>query len=147
MGINLFYYRLLSSAQFISILFNNYCQRVFVINSYQKWMAENLPTDFPQNLLTNFLQTSLELKEKLLLACPEDLTNPKKFNLYYSLNLVFSCDSSSISRNVGLSVCRSVCRSASDEFYRSFMLLLVYDCCYCCCSLCHQSILMLYFAF
>ena len=37
-------------------------------------------------------------------------------------NIVFSCDSSSISRNVGL----SVGLSASNEFYRSVMLLVVY---------------------
>ena len=49
--------------------------------------------------------------------------------------------------SVGQSVCLSVCRSASNEFYRSVMLLVVYICCYYYCSLDHQIILWLYFAF
>ena len=43
----------------------------------------------------------------------------------------FSCDCSSISRNVGRSVYWSVGLSVRNEFYRSVMLLLVYECCYC----------------
>ena len=46
--------------------------------------------------------------------------------LVYNISI---CYSSSLSRNVGLSVgqyvCRSVCLSASNEFYRSDMLLVV----------------------
>ena len=51
----------------------------------------------------------------------------------------FSCDSSSISHNVGRSVClsvgRSVGRSVRNESYRSVILLVVYICCYYYCSL------------
>ena len=73
--------------------------------------------------------------------------------------LIFSCDSSSIGSDVCQSVgrsicqsvcwfvCQSVCRSASNKFYRSFMLLVVYICCYYYCSLDYQIILQLYFAF
>ena len=59
----------------------------------------------------------------------------------------FSCDSSSISCNVGRSVRLSVGRSASNEFYRSVMILVVFICCYNYCSLDYQIILWLYFAF
>ena len=45
--------------------------------------------------------------------------------------LIFSCDSSSISRNVG----RSVGLSVHNAFYRSVMLLTVYLSCFYCCSL------------
>ena len=38
----------------------------------------------------------------------------------------------------------SVCRSASNEFYRSLMLLVVYICCYYYCSLDYQIILQLF---
>ena len=64
-------------------------------------------------------------------------------NLLYNRNNIFSCDSSSISRNVGL----SVSRSASNEFNRSVMLLVVYICCCYYCSLDYQIILWFYFAF
>ena len=52
------------------------------------------------------------------------------FGVYCYLS-VFSCDSSSISGNIGMSVCQSV----RNEFYRSVMLLIVYICCFYCCSL------------
>ena len=67
--------------------------------------------------------------------------------LVYNISI---CDSSSLSRNVGLSVgqyiCRSVCLSASNEFYRSDMLLVVNVCCQYYCSLDYQIIRQSYFA-
>ena len=60
---------------------------------------------------------------------------------------IFSCDSSPIGHNVGLSVCRLVCLSVGNEFYGSVMLLVVHICCYSCCSLGYQNILLSYFAF
>ena len=49
------------------------------------------------------------------------------FNVTDDLDDIFSCDSSSIGHNVGLSV--------PYEFYGSVMLLLVCKYCYCCFSL------------
>ena len=55
-------------------------------------------------------------------------------NVTDDLDDVFSCNSSSLSHNVGqsvgLSVNLTVCRSVHNEFDRSVMLLLVYICCY-----------------
>ena len=66
---------------------------------------------------------------------------------YFAKAILFSCDSSSITRNVGRSVCLSVGRSGSNEFYRSVMLLVMFICCYYYCSLDYQNILWLFFAF
>ena len=65
------------------------------------------------------------------------------FCLVFVRPYFFGCDSSSISHNVGMSVCCYV----PKEFYGSVMMLLVYKCCYYCCSLYYQSILMSHFAF